>query len=67
MAKKKKSEKEYRIYEKCPLCSSKLKPILDKDGLVIDYWCNNCGIPFTIDQLEIREYNPQKKLLDFLK
>lgn len=54
--------KKYVIYENCPICNKGLESILDRDGFVIDYWCNKCGRSYNIDMLEIKEIETQKSL-----
>lgn len=62
-----------KIYDKCPLCDNKLQPITDENDLLIDFWCNNCGICFDIDDLEYEDVTlidgkyKSKNIMDYFK
>ncbi len=43
------------VIKNCPICNQKLSKILDKDGFLVDRWCNRCGTHWSIFDLEIKE------------
>lgn len=43
------------VIKDCPTCGRELEEITDKDGFLIDRWCNKCGISWSIFDLEIQE------------
>ena len=43
------------IIKKCPTCNRDLEEITGDKGVFIDRWCNKCGIPWSIFDLEIKE------------
>ena len=49
------------FYEKCPTCNNKLEAIQDDVGEIIDWFCSQCGISWTLEDLE---YEPLQKTLD---
>ena len=45
------------IRKDCPVCNQHLREILDKEGFVIDYWCNKCYISWDLEDLIIKKQN----------
>lgn len=49
------------IYEKCPICDTELEAIENNEGFVIDWFCNNCGRGWTLEDLE---FEPIQKTIE---
>ena len=43
------------IINNCPICDQKLEEIIDKNGFIIDRWCNKCGTHWSIFDLKVEE------------
>jgi predicted RNA-binding Zn-ribbon protein involved in translation (DUF1610 family) len=41
------------IINKCPTCNQELREIVDKRGFLETRWCDKCGKPWSIFDLEI--------------
>ena len=40
------------VMENCPICNSKLEPIMTKEGFVSDFFCGKCSLYWTLEDLE---------------